>query len=335
MAERKRGKLIAILKLLGESSLPLTSADIAEALVARGQEVSERAVRLYLLDMDTQGLTTNLGRRRGRLLSDKGRAELQAGQTLQRVGLLSARIDAMTYGMTFDLHRRSGGVVVNVSLAAREALEQHIDSICSVFAKGYAMGQMVALLPPGEGVGGLVVPPGMVGFCTVCSVTVNGVLLKHGIPTHSRFGGLLELRHGQALRFVEIIYYNGTSIDPLEIFIRGGMTDYLGAISSGCGRIGASFREFPAQSRDLVQSLCDRMSEIGLGALLTLGGPGQPVMDVPVSDGQVAAVIVGGLNPIAILAENGCRVRPSALCGLMEYTRLFRYDELPERLRRL
>lgn len=335
MAERKRSKTVSILKFLGESSEPLTSAEIAQGLAARGQDISERAVRLYLLDLDRQGLTASLGRRRGRTLTDKGRAELQAGQTLQRVGLLSARIDAMTYGMTFDLHRRSGGVVVNVSLADRDALATHIDEICSVFAKGYAMGHMAALLKPGEAVGGLVVPAGMVGFCTVCSVTVNGVLLKHGIPTHSRFGGLIELRHGRALRFVEIIHYEGTSIDPLEVFIRSGMTDYRGAVGTGSGRIGASFREFPAQSRELVQSLCDRMGEIGLGALLTLGMPGQPVLDVPVNDGRVAAVIVGGLNPIAILAEHGCRVRPSALCGIMEYTQLFRYDDLPGRLQRL
>lgn len=335
MSDRKRGKMMSILKLLGESSIPLTSADVAQSLATRGQDVSERAVRLYLLDMDEQGLTASLGRRRGRTLTDKGRAELMAGQTLQRVGFLSARIDAMTYGMTFDLHRRSGGVIVNVSLVDRDALQAHADEICSVFAKGYAMGHMMSLLCPGEGIGGLVVPPGMIGVCTVCSVTVNGVLLKHGVPAHSRFGGLIELRHGQALRFVEIIYYEGTSIDPLEVFIRSGMTDYLGAISSGSGRIGGSFREFPAQSRDLVQSLCDRMAEIGLGALLTIGMPAQPVLDVPVSDGRVAAVIVGGLNPIAILAEHGCRVRPSALCGIMEYTQLFRYEELPARLQRL
>jgi repressor of nif and glnA expression len=335
MADRKRVKMVAILKLLGETGTPLTSADVATALAVKGQEASERAVRLYLLDMDRQGLTVSLGRRRGHTLTEKGRAELQAGQALARVGMLSARIDTMTYGMTFDLHRRSGGVVVNVSLVERAMLARHIEEVCTVFAKGYAMGHMAALLGAGEGLGGLVVPEGMVGFCTVCSVTVNGVLLKHGIPTHSRFGGLIELRNGQALRFVELIHYDGTSIDPLEVFIRGGMTDYRGAVASGCGRIGASFRELPAQSRDLVQSLCDNMADIGLGALLTLGMPGQPVMDVPVSDGRVGAVIVGGLNPIAILAEHGCRVQPRAMCGLMEYTQLFRYNELPERLRRL
>lgn len=335
MSDPKREKVLSVLRVMRGHEAPLTSAQVAAALARAGQDVSERAVRLYLLDMDRQGLTQSLGRRQGRVLTERGRDELQAGQTLQRVGFLSSRIDEMTFAMTFDLHRRSGGVVVNVSLADRDALASCIDDVCSVFAKGYAMGHLACLLSPGERMGDVVVPDGRVGFCTVCSVTVNGVLLKHGVPTHSRFGGLVELDGDRATRFSEIICYDGTSIDPLEVFIRSGMTDYHGAISGGVGRIGASFREFPARSRDLVQSLCDRMDEIGLGALLALGMPGQTLMDIPVGDGRVAAVIVGGLNPIAILAERGLRVQPRALSGLMEYNRLFRYEELPERLRNL
>ena len=39
----------------------------------------------------------------------------------------------------------------------------------------------------------VVVPPGKVGLATVCSVALNGVLLKAGIPVQSRFGGVLEV----------------------------------------------------------------------------------------------------------------------------------------------
>ena len=86
------------------------------------------------------------------------------------------------------------------------------------------------ILAPGEQIGSLTVPPDRIGFCSVCSITINGVLLKHGVPTTSRFGGLLELRDRTPVRFVEMIHYDGTSIDPLEVFIRSGMTDYHGAI---------------------------------------------------------------------------------------------------------
>jgi len=40
----------------------------------------------------------------------------------------------------------------------------------------------------------------------------------------SRFAGILQIKKGVALRFVEIIDYTGSSLDPSEIFIRGRMT---------------------------------------------------------------------------------------------------------------
>ena len=91
------------------------------------------------------------------------------------------------------------------------------------------------------------------------------------IPTASRFGGLLELRNGQSTRFVEIIHYDGTSIDPLEVFIRSGMTNYTGAIRDGNGRIGASFRELPADSRKRVQGLAEKLERSVHRADATIG----------------------------------------------------------------
>ena len=325
----------AVLALLLERGTPMTAVQVADALRAKGQPISERAARLYLMETNRAGFTRSLGCRRGRVLTDKGRAELSSSRVMRRVGFLSARIDRMTFAMNFDLPRRSGSVVVNVSLAERKAFESCMDEISQVFAKGYAMGRLAGLLASGARIGSLIVPPGQVGLCTVCSVTLNGVLLKHGIPTFSRFGGLIELDHGKATRFVDIICYDGTTVDPLEVFIRGGMTDYRGAIAKGCGRIGASYREFPVESRDLVQSLSANMDAIGLGALLELGQPGQPVLDVMPSDERIAAVVIGGLNPVSILAERGFRVHPSALSGLMEFNQLFPYEELPRRLRQL
>jgi len=191
----------------------------------------------------------------------------------------------------------------------------------------------LALLGPGETVGGLCVPKDKVGLCTVCSITLNGVLLKHGVPTTSRFGGLLELRNGRPTRFTEIIHYDGTSIDPLEVFIRSGMTNYNGAITDGNGLIGASFREIPEDSRDLVLYLADRLSEIGLGGFMEIGLPGQPVLGLPVSPGRIGSVVIGGLNPVAILEEMGYRIFLQALGGLLEYNRLFHFAELRKALR--
>lgn len=59
-----------------------------------------------------------------------------------------------------------------------------------------------------------------------------------------------------------------------------------------------------------------------------IGQPGQSWFDVPVDDGHVGAVIIGGLNPVAILEELGMRVVTGAMSGLMEYSRLRPYQDL-------
>jgi len=47
-------------------------------------------------------------------------------------------------------------------------------------------------------------------------------------------------------------------------------------------------------------------------------------------------IVMGGLNPVAILEELGIRVRQTgALAGLVEYRDLFSYEELPQRVKEL
>jgi len=335
MRAKTEEKRLAILRILREADRPLSSSRLTERLSAMGRDISERTVRFHLLDMDEGGLTQNLGRN-GRAITRRGLSELDAARGFEKVGILSAKIDQMTYKMDFDLASKTGTVVLNVSLIERDQLERSIPHICDVFAAGYAMGKLLTLLRPGEQVGEVPVPDGTVGIGTVCSITLNGVLVSHGIPTNSRFGGLLELREHKPTRFVEFINYDGTTLDPLEIFIRSVMTDYVGATRTGNGLIGASFREVPADSRDHVLDLSHQADEVGLGGMFLIGWPGQPLLDIPVSEGRLGLVVIGGLNPVAILEERGIRVRRTgALAGLIDYSRLFHYEELRDRARQL
>jgi repressor of nif and glnA expression len=332
MVDKKRKKSLLVLGVLKNSNVPLASAKIAEELLLLGHEVSERSVRLYLQAMDGDGLVESLGKR-GHVVTEEGLRELDSSQIIEKVGLLSAKIDEMTYRMTFDLNTTSGTVVINMTVVEPAQFAEYVGLISKVYADGYAMGRLVTFIEPGETIGHMTVPEGMIGVGTVCSITLNGVLLKHGIPTVSRFGGLLEIQNKKPVRFVELIMYDGTSIDPLEIFIRSGMTNYLGAISTGNGRIGASFREFPAGSRDLVGQLAEKLKRIGLGGLVGVGRPGQAVLDIPVSEGRIGAIVIGGLNPVSILEEKGIRAHSRALAGLIDFARLFPFEEMEARIR--
>ena len=75
-------------------------------------------------------------------------------------------------------------------------------------------------------------------------------MLDEGVPMTNRFGGLLQVSDHKPLRFTQIINYDGTTLDPLEIFIKGRMTSVSQAVSTGEGVIGASFREIPAPAAE-------------------------------------------------------------------------------------
>ena len=323
--------IIDILEILQGQPEPMNSADIADMLNDEGNVISDRTVRHYLKQMDHEGLTLNSGRR-GRIITPEGRSRVENHVVLDKTGFLSARIDQMTYAMTFDLESCTGTVVVNTIFVKQHDFEVCLNKIERVFKYGYAMGTLAALIPPGETCGQTIVPDGYLGFVTVCSVTLNGVLLKHGIPSHARFGGILELVEGKPRGFSHIIQYDGTTVDPLEVFIRSGMTNYIGAITTGTGAIGASFREIPADSRPLALALSRKLDQVGLGGIYEIARRSRPLRGIPVSTGRAGMIVIGGLNPASIFEESGIRVKASALSGIMPYEKLQHYTLLRKSL---
>lgn len=65
---------------------------------------------------------------------------------------------------------------------------------------------------------------------------------------------------------------------------------------------------------------------------MRIGQPSQPLLEIPVSEGRVGAIVIGGLNPVAILEETGIRVDSRAMTELIEFTQLFHYEEMKDRL---
>jgi repressor of nif and glnA expression len=181
---------------------------------------------------------------------------------------------------------------------------------------------MVAVAKEGEKIGSVVVPPGKIGMATVCSVVVNGVLLKAGIPIESRFGGVLELKNGSPRRFIALISYAGTSLDPSEQYIRARMTSVSHAVQSGDGMILANFREIPAPARSLVAEKIIQLQEAGIHGVYQLGNTSEPVCQISVGLNRVGLVMLGGLNPIAAAVEAGIEVENLAESGMIEYSQL-------------
>jgi hypothetical protein len=182
---------------------------------------------------------------------------------------------------------------------------------------------------PGELIGDCRVPEGRLAIGTICSVSINGLFQHARIPTRSRFGGLLQIEQGRPKRFTQIINYDGTSLDPLEIFIRGHMTSVAQAATTGSGIIGASFREVPSVALPEVRRLAALSKKIGLGGVYAFGLPSQPLLDIPVARGCAGLVVTGGLNPVAAIVESGIATTSAAMRTLSEFRELMDYRVLP------
>jgi len=311
-------KEFAILRVLGDHDAPLGAALIARELVSHGIDLTERAVRYHLQALDDAGLTESRGRA-GRRLTEAGRLELANARVADKVALTSARIESLAYQTTFDVTEGKGRVVLNVSLFRQSELDAALRLMRSAFLSRYATSDLIALFAPGQRVADQVVPRGMVGLGTVSSVTINGILLHHGIPVHSELGGLVEIAGHQPVRFTDVIRYGGTSVDPVEVFIRSRASSVTQAITTGSGKVGAGLRTCPAVARAHVMRLVDDMAAWRLRGVIAIGAESQSLMEMEVDVGTAAFVACAGLNPIAVAEEAGIPTASHAMAMMFNY----------------
>jgi len=324
--------IIAILRALREAPRPLGGTRVARQIQSYGINLSPRAVRYYLALTDKAGFTKNLGNKRGRIITPEGRKELNSAFVMSKIGLIASMIDELSYKMDFSLAKLTGNIVLNISTIQAENFPKALAYILPVFHKGFGMGQFAVIREGGSQLGNFSIPHGSIAIGTLCSVTINGIFLKAGIPVFSRFGGLLEIKNGQPVRFTDIIAYNGSTLDPLEIFIKGQMTSVYQAARLGCGLIGASFREIPAAAIPQAERIRKKLIKTGLGGILMIGRPGQALLDIPVPEGKAAMIVVGGLNPLAACEENGIKTHNLAMGTLFDFKELLPTSHLEQLL---
>jgi repressor of nif and glnA expression len=326
MTKKDKARL-TILKILNDSPAPIGAVKIQGALLSLGMEVQPRTIRLHLLAMDRAGLTELASRRTGRLITVKGREELAHTNIVDKVGVVASRFDNLSYRMSFRPSLKTGTVVMNISLIQPEHLSRALNEMKLAFRHQLAISSRIMIAKPGEAIAGKLATVNYISIGTVCSVTVSGALLHEGVPVKARFSGLLEVRNRIPIRFVELIEYGGSTLDPLEIFIQANMTRVREVILTGNGILCAGFREIPAAALEDVKEIIRKMRTMGLGGIVELGQPNQPVLGVPVSEGHVGLIVYGGLNPIALLRESGIPVIIKSMAGLEPYGNLRTIEE--------
>ena len=321
-------KVLAILNTLGDSQEAVGSTVIAKRLKDQGVSLSERAVRYHLRLMDERGLTRLVGRRDGRVITELGQAELKKAMVTHKVGFALSRIETLAFRTNFNWDKRTGYVPVNVSFFSKADINKALKAMKPIFQAGLCVSDLVAIAGEGETIGDLVVPEGKTGVATVCSIVVNGTLLKAGIPIDSKFGGILQIRNHNPLRFVELIHYAGSSLDPTEIFIRANMTSVTEVAKFGSGEILANYREIPAVCRPLVEEVKEKLGEAGIGGILAIGNVSEPVCEIPIELNRIGLVLYGGLNPVAAVAEAGIINESFAMSTVVDYQKLVRVSDI-------
>ena len=319
-------KVVSILNVLGKQREPLGARVIARRLKDHGVELSERAVRYHLKLMDERGLTKSVGKD-GRLLTEQGIEETRNALARDKMGFALSRIEALAFRTSFDWEKCSGLVPVNISLFPIENFKKALRAMREAFEAELCVSELVAVASEGGKLGEVMVPQGKIGFATVCSIIINGSLLKAGIPLESRFGGILQIRDHKPTRFVDFIHYAGSTLDPSEVFIKARMTSVGEIVSSGGGKIVANYREIPAFCRPMTDNIVTKLKEAGLGGLIVMGEPSQPVCEIPIALNRVGMVLMGGLNPVAAAEEQGIEAENMSMSTVMEYRDLVNFKE--------
>ncbi len=321
-------KTIVILRVLSNSPRPLGGRVLARQLGNLGIDLGERAVRYHLKLMDERGLTRPVGRKDGRTITRLGLEELGSSLVSERVGLVTTRIETLVYQSSFDPKKHVGEIPINVSLFIQEEFSQAIEAMKDVFLCGFGVSDLIAVAYRGEALGEVIIPPDKIGLATISQIVICGALFKAGIPVDSRFGGILQIRNYEALRFVDLIEYTGSSLDPSEVFIAGKMTSASKAAEEGNGKMLAGFWEIPALARPKAETIIKELEIAGLKGVITLGRVGETVCELSVAMDKVGMVLTDGLNPVAAAFEAGINVVNHPMSGVIDFGKLKRFMDL-------
>ncbi len=309
-------KLIEILRILDESDEAIGARMIAATLNKRGYPIGERAVRHYLVLLDYKGFTTKIGNA-GRIITEKGLRELDEAIIGDRVGFVITQIEDLIYKSSFDLKQRSGDVSVNVAVIDKNYFDQALETVARAIDSGYTVSPYIRILEEGDKVGAIFVPYDSFGIVTMCSVTIDGILIKHGIPSSIKYGGLLKIENKVPTAYIELIAYQGTSLDPIQVFTTRRMTAVLSAAQQGDGVVLANMRSVPRIAAEKTLELLHEAKRAGIVGWIE--SPLQEdILEGCGADEVVGINIYAGANPLASLYELNIPVKINSIAALMD-----------------
>lgn len=239
-----------------------------------------------------------------------------------------SKIESLMYEVAFDAVNRKGKIIANISIIDEADLQEVIGYFKQAIHSGLAVSPYIKIIRPGEKIAGVKIGKGKIGLATACSITIDGVLLKAGIPIKPKFGGVVEIHDGEPLRFTDILTYESTTIDPLDILMSQELTSVIEMVNTGSGKILANLREAPMAARDKIEQVLDSLVSAGFSCVLEVGEPNTDILGVQVGRDKLAIAVIGGTNPMALVQENGIDIDTQEMSTLIDIEEMVHIDDL-------
>lgn len=315
-------KLTEILRIIKENDSAIGARLIADKMRERGYQIGERGVRYHLRILDERGLTVRDGYH-GRNITERGLKELEDGLINQRVGFITTSIDEFIYRTDIDVNTGKGKVIVNTAFINQNDLDKSLDIIDRINKSPYSISPHVGIIKDDSK--GIRMQEGKVCIATVCSITIDGILVKNGIPVDTKYGGLIQIRAGIPSGFSDLVSYGGTTIDPMRIFINNKMTSVLNTLEKGNGMILGNIREIPVSAKDYAFEVLEKARKIDINGLIQMGEPNSPVLGAPINPGKIGIPIYAGINSLVAVAESGIEIDIHPISTIMNYQDMIRF----------
>jgi repressor of nif and glnA expression len=148
---------------------------------------------------------------------------------------------------------------------------------------------------------------------------MDGVFQRKGIPVKMAYGGRLEIADNKPQRFVDLIGYRGTTIDPLELFISSGLTAVSRFCRTGSGIALANVREVPSSGGSRLLETIRAMNECGFVFPVAMGNQ---VFNLPMNHYRLSIVAFSGLNFIGNSVEQGVELKTEIGAGNIPFSKV-------------
>jgi repressor of nif and glnA expression len=310
---RTERKYIEILRILKEHRDPMGAKRLSELMAERGFVLSDRAVQYYLRYLDEMGFTEKVGNM-GRILTPFGLAETESALVGERIGFIISKLERLAFRSSFDPITQTGDVAYNLSFIPEDRIDEALTAFDEVIHARCGFFSSYRILDKDPRL-----PEGASGVMTVCSITMDGVFQSRGIPVKMAFGGRLSIEHGEPIRFYDLIGYQGTTIDPLQLFISAGLTSVSSLVATGTGTALANVREVPAAAEGLVREIVAQMRRSGFVFPVTMGiSP----FNLPSDPYRLSIVSYSGMNFVAHCFEKGIPVKTEIGAGNIPFSKI-------------